>query len=350
MRGVVVEKIGVVTVKDDIPKPNGVGPYEALVKIVTCGFCNGTDMRIIDGQMTEIQGAQPYPLVLGHEAAGIVEAVGDKVRNYAVGEKHIRVNGNGVARDGRYFSMHGQMVEYGIITDYAAMEADGVQLPDNPFIVAAARMKPSRLPDDFDLVDAGVLLPLCECLSAVRNFDINENTDVLIYGAGPMGLAMMQYMHIVGAKSVVAIDSVPERLQKALDIAKVNEAYNFMTDDIDKVLEGRLFDRVVDAVGLSSVLMEGSKRLRPFGMLCSLGVLKKGDSSIDLSFLKNNTRLQMLNFPYQEYAVLEENIRYIKEGKIDPKDYYSHVLPIEEVNKAIELVRNKETIKVIMTL
>jgi len=184
----------------------------------------------------------------------------------------------------------------------------------------------------------------------VRNFDIGPETDVLIYGAGPMGLALMQYMRIIGAKSVVAIDSVPGRLQKALDIAKVDEVHNFATENIDAALKGRLFDKVIDAVGLSSVLMEGTRRLRPFGMLCSLGVLKKGDSSVDLSYLKNNTRLQMLNFPYKEYEVLDENIRYIKEGRVNPKDYYSHVLPIEKIDEAIRLVRNKEAIKVIMTL
>ncbi|MGI6005517.1 MAG: zinc-dependent alcohol dehydrogenase [Christensenellales bacterium] len=345
MRGAVVEKKGVVAIRDDIPMPQ-IGPYDALVKIVSCGFCNGTDMRIIDAEMSEIQGAQPYPLVLGHEAAGIIETLGEKVRHLAVGEKHIRINGDGVSQGGKYSSMHGQMAEYGVLTDWQAMAEDGLELPDHPF----ARLKPSRLPDDFDLTDAGVLLPLCECLSAVRNFDIDSNTDVLIYGAGPMGLALMQYMHIVGAKSVVAIDSVPERLQKAVDIANVDEIHNFITEDIDAALDGRLFDRVIDAVGLSSVLLEGTKRLRPFGMLCSLGVLKKGDSSIDLSYLKNNTRLQMLNFPYREYEVLDENIRYFKEGKISPKDYYSHVLPIEKINEAIELVRSKEAIKVIMTL
>ena len=345
MRGVVVEQKGIVTVKDDIPEPV-LGSYDALVKIVSCGFCNGTDIRIIDNDMTEIQGAQPYPLVLGHEAAGIVESVGDKVRNYEVGKKYIRIGGNSVTEGGKYFSMHGQMAEYGKITDFAAMMEDGIDLPKHPFF----SLKPALLPDDFDMIDAGGLLPMCECLSAVRNFDINENTDVLIYGAGPMGLAIMQYMRIVGVKSIVTIDSVPERLQKALDIAKVDEVHNFMTEKIDDVLEGRLFDRVIDAVGLSSVIMEGTKRLRPFGMMCCLGVLKKGDSTIDLSFLKNNTRLQMLNFPYQEYGVLDENIQFTKDGKINPKDYYSHVLPIEEVNEAIRLVRNKETIKVIMTL
>lgn len=79
-------------------------------------------------------------------------------------------------------------------------------------------------------------------------------------------------------------------------------------------------------------------------------MLRKGDSSVDLSLLKNNSRLHMLNFPYEEYAVLQENISYIQRGLVDLKNYYSHVLPLEEVHQAMELVRTKQAIKVILTL
>lgn len=342
MKAVVVESKGVVAIREDVPMPK-TGPYDALVRIVTCGLCNGTDTRIIDEAMSRGQGLQPYPTVLGHEAVGVVEAVGGKVRNIAVGEKHIRVQGAST-EGSRYSSTHGQMAEYGFIRDWAAMRADGLPIP------AGAPMKPSRLPDDFDVVDAGVLLPLCECLSAVRNFGIGPQTDVLVYGAGPMGLAMMQYMRILGAKSVTCVDSVPERLRMAKEIAGVDRAINFAEESVDEALAGQLFDRVVDAVGLSSVVVEGSGRLRPFGVVCALGVLRKDDSAVDLSLLKNNTSVHMLNFPYQEYAALEENIGYIQRGIVDPKNYYSHVLPMEQVEEAIRLVREKKTIKVILTV
>lgn len=342
MKAVVVENKGVVVVRDDVPVPQ-IGPYDALVRIKTCGFCNGTDMRLIHDEVSEEQYMQPFPFVLGHEAAGIVEQVGGKVKNLAVGGKYIRIVNHSFPGS-PYASAHGQMAEYGVITDFKAMADDGLEVP------ADAPMTPCRLPDDFDLIAAGGLLPLCECLSAVRSFGIGPDTDVLIYGAGPMGLAMMQYMRIVGAKSITCIDSVPERLQGAMDVAKIDQAINFATEDVDKVLNGRLFDRVVDAVGLSSVIREGSFRLKPYGVMCCLGVLRKGDGEVDLRLLKNNTLVHMLNFPYQEYGVFEENVRYIQEGKIDPKNYYSHVLPMEEINRAMELVRTKEAIKVILTM
>ena len=337
MKAVVVVEKGKLAVVDDCPMPE-LGPYDALVRIDTCGFCNGTDARIINEQMTPKQGLQPYPTVLGHEAAGVIVEVGEKVRHLKVGEKHIRVSG--VNPHGKpYTATHGQMAEYGYIRDFTAMYEDGLDVQPR---------KPSRLPDDFDLNDAGVLLPLCECLSAAKNFNVNENTDVLVYGAGPMGLALMTYMRILGAKSITCIDSVPERLEKALAIAKVDRVINFAEEDKKEALAGCQFDRVVDAVGMSDIILEGSQYLRPFGVVCCLGVLRKGDSTVDLSLLKNNTFVQMLNFPYHEYDCLDENLDYIQRGLIDPKNFYSDVLPMDEVEKALELVLSKQTTKVIL--
>lgn len=339
MKAVVVQEKGKVVVVNDCSMPE-VGPYDALVRIDTCGFCNGTDFRIIHAQMTPEQGLQPYPTILGHEAAGVIVKVGEKVRNLKIGEKHIRIQGIN-PHGNPYTSTHGQMAEYGIIRDHEAMVEDGLE--------KGPASKPSRLPDDFSLEDAGVLLPLCECLSAVKNFNIGSDTNVLIYGAGPMGLAMMLFMKLRGA-TVTCIDSVPERLDAALNIAKVDRVINFATEDKEKALEGCRFDRVVDAVGMTSIILEGSRYLKPYGVVCCLGVLRENDNTVNLSRLQNNTLVHMLNFPYHEYDGLDEVLGYIDRGVLNPKDFYSHVLPVEEVEKALELVTNKEAIKVILKM
>ena len=342
MKAVVVEGKGVIKICDDVPAPV-IGPYDALVRIETCGFCNGTDTRIINGEMSFEQGLQPFPTVLGHEAAGVVVEIGSKVRNIKPGGKYIGVHG--AETDGsRYSSTHGHMAEYGYIRDWPAAIADGIEPPPS------TRLNISRLPEDFDMVDASVLLPLCECLSAVRNFGIGPETDVLVYGAGPMGLAMMHYMKILGAKSVTCVDSVPRRLELAERVAGADRTINYLTGDVDAELGGMLFDRAVDAVGLSSVVSQASLHLKPFGVVCSLGVLRKDDNLVNLSALKNNTSVHMLNFPFKEYDVLDENLEYIKQGLINPKDYYSHVLPMDQVDEALRLVYAKQTIKVILKI
>ena len=79
-----------------------------------------------------------------------------------------------------------------------------------------------------------------------------------------------------------------------------------------------------------------------------MGVLRSNDLLVDTSRLQDNTSLHMLNFPYGEYAIMDETIALIEAGKVNPKDFYSHVLPYEEIGKAIQLTRSKQALKVIL--
>ena len=178
---------------------------------------------------------------------------------------------------------------------------------------------------------------------AGRHFQIqyDEPCDMTVAG-------VVEDVRIGTATSTRSLIMIPERLEAALKIAKADRVINYAKEDKAKALAGCRFDRVVDAVGASEIILEASKYLRPFGVVCCLGVLRKNDSSVDLSLLQNNTFLHMLNFPYEEYACLDENLDYIRRGLIDPKNFYSHVLPMEEVEKALELVVNKQTTKVIL--
>ena len=86
MKGLIVTANHTVQLVDDIPMPE-IGPYEALVRIDCCMICNGTDMEILRGQLPE---ATEYPLMLGHESAGHVIRIGEKVRSFQPGDQVIR--------------------------------------------------------------------------------------------------------------------------------------------------------------------------------------------------------------------------------------------------------------------
>jgi len=341
MKAVAVREKGVVEIVHDVPIPVP-GDYEVLIKVKACGFCNGTDMQIINQTMSEHEGMGKYPTILGHEGAGEVVEIGARVRYIKPGDRFVHPNlrpdvGNG------YTKTFGGMAEYGLVADHRAMLEDGFKTEDLPF-----RNKFAPFPADIDFVDAGVLLSLSESLSAAHNFGCDPTKDVLVYGAGPMGLALMTYMKILGVRRLVAIDSIDERLANARKIAHVDQTINFMTENVDEVLKDTLFDIVVDAVGSTKVIMEGSHRLKPLGRVGSMGVLKNTDCMIDVSLLKNSTMLHMLNFPYGEYTRMNENIGYIQQGLIDPKNYYSHVMHVDQIHDVIELVKSKKALKVIM--
>ncbi len=342
MKAVVVTAPGEVCVRDDVPKPV-LGDYEALIKVHACGFCNGTDLQIIGGTGGDLgNGVSIYPTVLGHEGAGEVIAVGKKVRHIQVGERWIHPNlypdvGNG------YSKTHGSMAQYGMISDNQAMLEDGFEEKDFPWV------KQHRFPEWMSYEDAGVLLSLAESHSAARNFGAAPGKEILIYGAGPMGIALALFCTLEGA-SVTQIDSHDDRLERAKRIAGVKTVINRRKESVEEALQGRAFDVAVDCVGSTSILYEGSQRLKNLGIMGSVGVLKSGDLFVDTSRLKCNTRLQMLNFPVGEYAIMDETIELIRKGVVNPKDFYSHVLPFEEISTAAELVRTREAFKVILSI
>ena len=341
MRGIAALGNGKVELVHDVPVPE-IGPYEALIKVKACGFCNGTDFHIIRGEMpVEVDG---FPTLIGHEAVGDIVELGSKVRNFKVGDRIL----NPMVRimpGTRYGNTWGGMCDYAYVQDREAMIADGVDESQ----LLARQLECVKIPSDFDAIDAGNLVTLNECFSAAKNFHVQDQ-DVLVYGAGPMGLATMRYMRHLGARSITVIDGVEERLELAKTLSGVDETINFNKVDKMEVLEGRLFDRVIDIVGLTSILLEGSHLLRPYGIIGSMGVVKNTDSIVNISKLKNNTLLQMLNFPYGQFTITAENVELMQKGIINPKDFYSHVRGLDDIQEVVQLVADKKAIKVIMDL
>lgn len=342
MRAVAVMGAEDVRIVDDVPIPRP-GPYEALVRVHACGFCNGTDFQIIRGTLPAHEGMKPFPTLLGHEGAGEVIELGEKVRNIRIGDRYLHPNlhddpGNG------YTKTYGGMSQYGLVADYEAMKEDGYDGPP-PF-----SGKYAHVPSDFSYTNISMLLSLSESLSAAKNFGIGPGTKLLVYGAGPMGLALMKYARILGAEKIVAVDRLHDRLKRAVQLADIDDGINSEEKDLRSELDHIQFDVAVDAVGASSILLEASSFLRPGGRVGAMGVLRQDDTKIDITRLKNDTMVQLLNLPYGEYSVVEENIRMIQEGKIDPEKFYSHVLPMEEIHKCMDLVARKEALKVILTI
>lgn len=354
MKGVAVMEPGVVEVVSDIPIPEP-GDYDVLVKVKACGICSGTDLQYIDG--TEKVTLGPYPTILGHEGAGEVVAVGRKVRYIQVGDYFIHTNLR-EETGSRYSKTHGGMAEYGLIPDMRAIHEDGYEVSEIPAVtgygtrVYTYQDGPDingRLGKDMDLIDAGVFQSLAESLSAVINFGIKEGDEVLVYGCGPMGVAAQLFSRLRGAGHITVIDNIPERLARAARIGRVDQSLNFDTDPIEEILSGKRFDVVIDAVGSSRIITEGSHRCKCNGTLGALGVLKEEDASFDVQKVKNSVRLHMLNFPYRSFAVLDMLQDMIRRGDVNPKDFISHVMPLEEIHKGVSMIRSREAFKVILT-
>ena len=342
MKAVAVMSENDVRLVDDVPKPK-IGDYEVLVKVHTCGFCNGTDMQIITGAGgNHGNSLSSYPTILGHEGAGEVIAVGKKVRHIKVGERWVHPNlypdvGNG------YTKTHGGMAQYGMVSDNLAMLEDGYTEADFPWV------RQHRFPNTISYEDAGVLLSLAESHSAAKNFGVTEGTEVLIYGSGPMGIALSLFCRLQGGR-VTQVDKIQERLELSQRIAGTEHIINSAKIDVATALNGKKFDIAIDIVGFTDILYEASQHLKPGGKVGSMGVLRNQDLLVDTTRLQSNTCLHMLNFPYGEYDIMDETISLIEEGKVNPKDFYSHVLPYEKIHEAIQLTASKQAFKVVLTI
>lgn len=349
MKAIAVLEADKVVVVDDLTKPVP-GDYEALVKIRSCGFCNGTDFHIIDGSLTKAEGLGEYPTILGHEACGDIVELGPKVRHLKVGDRCIHpIN----YPDEKYTMTYGNMCEYALIPDHKAMLEDGYKEEDLPFNgnkLIGIGPNFAIISPEIDPIDGGALLSLCECYGSAKDFGIGEGASVLVYGCGPMGLGSIRVMKALGAARIVAVDGLDDRLKMAVNKMGADQAINFTKVDLAETLNGEKFDFVYDAVGSISILECGSHFLKPGGKVCGLGVVGVGKDLLNIHNVQNNVSVHIHMQPHKRFSHMEELVEMVLAGKIDPKDFYSHVLPMEEIHKAMELVKNKQCLKVIIKI
>jgi 2-desacetyl-2-hydroxyethyl bacteriochlorophyllide A dehydrogenase len=252
VKAVVIAGVGEVEVTT-VPDPTP-GPREVVVAVAGCGIC-GTDLHILDGEF-----APTLPVVPGHEFAGEVVGAGADVDEVSVGDL--------VAVDpslhcGECYYCHrgrGNLCER-----WAAI---GVSTAGGAADYAVAPVANCfRLPAESDAADAALIEPL-SC--AVRGFDVLQPQmadHFLIYGAGTMGLMMMELAKRAGAASVSMVDLNPTRLETARLLgctAAVTSA-----DELDRL---RGWDVVIDCTGVVAAIEDGLSRVAPGGTFQQFGV------------------------------------------------------------------------------
>ena len=247
MRAVVVTKPGQVEVAE-LPMPE-VGPYQVRVKTEAACLCNATDGKLVAGHFP---GVNDYPLVLGHESVGIVDAVGEKVRNFKMGD---RVVGGLLFDFGveGYAPGWGGFCEYTLANDHDAMVEDGVADEANGWVEVYEIQRP--VDADISVEDALLLCTWREVYGGIDDFHLTAGDDILIFGAGPVGLSFIKFCKILGLNYVGLVDPLPHKREKALAMGA--DAV-FAPDDpkLATITEdrGKKFDAVIDAVGNPKII------------------------------------------------------------------------------------------------
>jgi threonine 3-dehydrogenase len=252
-----------------------IGPDDVLIRVRKTGIC-GTDVHIWNWD-DWAQRTVPVPLVTGHEFAGEIVEIGRNVEGLAIGQ---RCSGEGhligkLSRQSRAGKFHLDPATRGIGVNEPGAFAEYLRLP-------AFNVVP--LPDTIDDEIGAILDPLGNAVHTALSFDL-VGEDVLITGAGPIGIMAAAVARHVGARHVVITDVNPARLELAGQVADVVPV-NVATDDLAAV-KARLrivqgFDVGMEMSGNQAALDQMVEELVMGGRIAMLGI-PPGRSPVDWS-------------------------------------------------------------------
>jgi threonine dehydrogenase-like Zn-dependent dehydrogenase len=267
MKAAVFERAGRIALREK-PVP-GVRPTDALLRITTTTIC-GTDVHILKGEYPVAPG-----LTIGHEPVGVVEAVGAAVRGYVPGQRVIAgaITPCGQCNsclDGHHSQCGGKLMggwRFGNTID--GCQAEYVLVPN-----ADANLAP--IPDG--LTDEQVLMCpdiMSTGFGGAESGSIRVGDTVAVFAQGPIGLCATAGAKLRGATTIIAVDTLPERLAMARRMgADVALDYN-ETDVVAEILRltrGRGVDVAIEALGTQQTFESCLRVLKPGGVLSSLGV------------------------------------------------------------------------------
>ncbi len=305
-----------------VPEP---GPDDVLIRVHAAGIC-GTDVHILRGEYEA-----HYPLIPGHEFSGEVAGVGANVTRFHVGERvtadpnipcnrclfcqrnepnqcrHLRAVG--VTRDGAF-------AEYVVVHE------------GNVFPIG-----------DISYKAAALIEPLACVVWGLKQVEVQPGDSALIFGAGPMGCLLLQAVKHAGAARVVAVDTVPWRLEMAEHLGATETV---LADPDSPAILNQLepdgFDLVTDATGIPAVLEGAFQYARPRGKIWVFGVTPR-DASVRFSPYEVFRKDLKIIGSFAVNRTFPQSIALIQQGAVQVEPLVSHELGLDEFERGFELAQ-----------
>ena len=331
----------------EVPEPEP-GPYDAVVRTEASFICNVTDREVIEGNFPGM-GEECYPLLLGHESVGRVVEIGEKVTSFSEGDRAI----GGLLLDppgGRFQSGWGGHSQYIVMKDHHAMVSDGVADEKHGWNEVYKVML--KVPEDLPVEAAGMLCTWREVYSALlTDFALKPDSEIAVFGAGPVGLSFVRFARALGFPYVACVDPNPEKREKAVAMGADQV---FPRDDpaLEKLVgkRGRPLDAVIDAVGREAVINTALSLIGMDGLICVYGVVAEPSVTLKKDRGPYNFRLLVHQWPTRdaEAAAQEPLTEWIREGKLDHRDFVTGVFPVREFEKAFAETKKKTNTKTML--
>ncbi len=339
MKAAVFVEPGRIVVQDK-PIPE-VGPLDALIRITTTTIC-GTDVHILKGEYPVNPG-----LIIGHEPVGIIEKLGSAVSGFNEGQRviagAITPSGYSNASLCGFHSQCGAGTKHGwkplggwrFGNTIDGSQAEYLLVPD-----AMANLAP--VPDG--LTDEQVLMCpdiMSTGFGGAESGGIKIGDTVAIFAQGPIGLCATAGARLMGATTIISVESIPERASVSrlmgadhvVDFSKVDPV-----DEIMKITDGRGVDVAIEALGLQQTFEAALRVLRPGGTLSSLGVYS-ADLKIPLDAfsagLGDNKIITTLCPGGKER--MRRLMEVIASGRVDTRPLVTHRFKLEAIEEAYDL-------------
>jgi threonine dehydrogenase-like Zn-dependent dehydrogenase len=328
----------------EIPKPEP-GPYEARVKTEIAALCNMTDRKLIRG---EFPGVDQYPLLLGHETVGIVDAVGEKARNFRVGD---RVLGGLVLRPPNpfYGSGWGGFCEYTLAGDHQAMVEDGVADEHHGWAEVFEIMR--VVPESIALEDAVLLCTWREVYGAFDDFQLKADDDVLIYGGGPVGLSFVKFGRLLNLGEIYLVDRNAHKQEKARAMG-ATAAYAPDDPELTALLarKQRQLDAVIDAVGKESIINDAMPLIKIGGTVGVYGVIDTPSVTLQKNRGPYNFNLIIHQWPTRkhEHDAQEPLVDWIRQGKLSYREFVMGEFPVTQIDAAYRWSDESKAVKTLL--
>ncbi len=352
VRGVVARSKGAPVSIETVVVPDP-GPGEAVVKIQACGVCH-TDLHYREGGIND-----DFPFLLGHEAAGIVEAVGDGVTNVAPGD-YVILNWRAVCGNCR--SCLKGKPWYCFATFNASQKMtleDGTELSPALGIGAfiektlvhsgqCTKVDPEAPATAAGLLGCGVMAGLG---AAINTGGVTRGDSVAVFGCGGVGDAAIAGAHLAGAATIVAIDLDDRKLEWAKQFGATHTCNASRTDPVEyvkSVTGGHGADVCIEAIGLPAVYRQAFEARDLAGTVVLVGV-PNPTATLELPFIEMFGRGGALKsswygdcLPSRDFPML---IDLYRQGRLDLDRFVSETIPLDGVEDAFHKMERGEVLR-----
>jgi len=357
VRGVVArakgEPVSIETVL--VPDP---GPGEALVQVQACGVCH-TDLHYREGGIND-----EFPFLLGHEAAGIVEAVGPDVADLVPGD-FVILNWRAVCgecracRRGRpwyCFATHNATQKMTLTDGTELSPALGIgAFADKTLVAAGQCTKVDRAarPEVAGLLGCGVMAGLG---AALNTGGVSRGDSVAVFGCGGVGDAAIEGARLAGASPIVAVDIDDRKLEIARGFGATHTVNSTREDAVVRIREltgGNGADVVIEAIGLPQTYEAAFYARDLAGTVVLVGV-PRPDMTIELPFIEVFGRGGALKsswygdcLPSRDFPML---IDLYLQGRLNLEGFVSETIGLDEVEEAFHKMERGEVLRSVVVL